>query len=119
MWIMTNMEPKAGLALYDQRMKIEMALRYQKCELAFESPHVQTWNTRDKLLGLATLPYAFLLSLLAPDYQPLTRWLLDTWCPRNEKRSQSCLAPPYRLRLALARLWLTYPLPFLLILGSG
>lgn len=104
---------------YSRRWQIEMALRFQKCELAFESLRLVAWQTRAKLLGLASLAYAFLLTLLHPDYQSLTRWLLDAFCPRNGKRSRDTQAPLYRLRSALSRLWLTHPPPALTSLTSG
>jgi hypothetical protein len=88
-----------------------MALRYQKCELASDSPRVVAWETRAKLLGLVSLAYAFPLSLLQPALHPLITWLLVTFCPRNGKRSRETQAPLYRLRSALARLWLTHPPP--------
>jgi len=104
---------------YSRRWQIEMALRFQKCELAFESLRLVAWDTRAKLLALASLAYAFLLTLLHPAYQPLTRWLLATFCPRNGKRSRETQAPLYRLRSALSRLWLTHPPPGLRSLTSG
>lgn len=104
---------------YARRWQVEMTLRYCKSELAFESPRLWRWHSRLKLLALAALAYAFLLSLLAPSLEPFRRWLLSTWCPRTGKRSRDVKAPLYRLRSALSRLWLTHPPPFLLLLNSG
>lgn len=104
---------------YARRWQIEMAFRFTKSELAFESPRLRHWAAHHKLLMLATLAYAFLLSLLVDPLQPLRAWLLDTWCPRNDKRSRFISAPLYRLRSALARLWLAYPPPFIAKLNSG
>lgn len=93
---------------YARRWQIEMAWRYSKSELAMESPRLWSWTNRLKLLLVATLAYAFLLSLL-----PLTGvrlWLLQHWCPRTGKRCRDAPTPLYRLRSALSRLWPAYPL---------
>jgi hypothetical protein len=94
---------------YARRWRVEECIRHGKCEFAFESPRLHRWEERLKLLLMATLAYAFLLSLLAPPLEELTRWLLRYWCHRTGKRLQRCLIPLYRLRMALARLWLTHP----------
>ncbi|HEV2238266.1 MAG TPA: transposase [Ktedonobacterales bacterium] len=93
---------------YARRWQIEMSWRYGKSELALESPRLWSWERRQKLLLLATLAYAFLLSLLAPPYHALRRWLLRWWCHRTGKRSRDASTPLYRLRSALSRLWLAY-----------
>jgi hypothetical protein len=97
---------------YARRWQIEMAIRYNKCELAFESPRLFKWSSRHKLLLIAALAYAFLLSLLSPALEPLRTWLLRTFCHRTGKRSRATPAPLYRLRFALSFLWLTHPPPF-------
>lgn len=93
---------------YARRWQIEMGWRYGKSELAMESPRLWSWERRQKLLLLATLAYAFLLSLLAPARAALRCWLLRCWCHRTGKRSREASTPLYRLRSALSRLWLTY-----------
>lgn len=98
---------------YARRWQVEMAIRYNKCELAFESPRLFKWTSRHKLLLIAALAYAFLLSLLSPALEPLRTWLLLTFCHRTGKRSRETPAPLYRLRFALSFLWLTHPPPFL------
>jgi hypothetical protein len=98
---------------YARRWQVEMAIRYSKCELAFESPRLVHWQARQKLLWIAALAYAFLLSLLLPACAPLTSWLLRTFCHRTGKRSRETPTPLYRLRFALSLLWLTHPPPFL------
>jgi hypothetical protein len=75
-------------------------------ELAFESPRLRQWEARMKFLLIASLAYAFLLSLLPPT-DSLFR-LVSTFCHRIGKWSQVTLTPLYRLRLALSRLWLTF-----------
>jgi hypothetical protein len=94
---------------YARRWQIEMAWRYSKSELAMESPRLWAWTNRLKLLLMATLAYAFLLSLLAPD--ELRLWLLNHWCHRTGKRCRDASTPLYRLRSALSHLWLAYPPP--------
>ncbi len=69
------------------------------------------WERRKKLLLLATLAYAFLISLLDPTVEPLRAWLLQHWCHRTGKRSRDISTPLYRLRSALSRLWLAYTAP--------
>lgn len=98
---------------YARRWQIEMAIRFNKCELAFESPRLLHWHPRHKLLLMAALAYAFLLSLLPFSPGSLSSWLLRSFCHRTGKRSQTTPAPLYRLRFALSLLWLFHPPPFL------
>ncbi len=98
---------------YARRWQIEMAWRYAKSELAMESPRLWSWGNRLKLLLIATLAYAFLLSLLTPE--ELRLWLLKHWCPRTGKRCRDASTPLYRLPSALSRLWLAYPPPNFLL----
>jgi hypothetical protein len=98
---------------YARRWQVEMAIRFSKSDLAFESPRLMAWQHRKKLLLIATLVYAFLLSLLAPICQFLRSWLLRTFCHRTGKRSRETPAPLYRLRFALALFWFSHPPPFL------
>jgi hypothetical protein len=100
-----------GLA-YARRWQVEMAIRYNKCELAFESPRLFNWQPRHKLLLITALAYAFLLCLLAPTLASLSSWLLQTFCHRTGKRSRETPTPLYRLRFALSLLWLNHPPPF-------
>jgi hypothetical protein len=98
---------------YARRWQIEMSIRYNKSELAFESPRLVSWQRRKKLLLIATLAYAFLLSLLDTRFDPLRRWLLRTFCHRTGERSRVTPAPLYRLRLAISLFWFSLPPPFL------
>jgi DDE family transposase len=93
---------------YARRWQIEMSWRYGKSELAMESPRLWTWERRLKLLLVATLAYAFLLSLLRSERLTLRHWLLRYWCHRTGKRSRDASTPLYRLRSALSRLWQAY-----------
>jgi hypothetical protein len=91
--------------IYLRRWQVETTWRYGKSELAMESPRVWTWARREKLLLMATLVYAFLLSLLDPAMDEVRRWLLRCWCHRTGKRSRDAPTPLYRIRSALSRLW--------------
>ena len=93
---------------YVRRWQIEMTWRYSKSELAFESPRLWTWERREKLLLLATLAYAFLLSLLVNSLTELRIAMLRAGCHRTGTRSRETLLPLYRLRAALSWLWLTH-----------
>jgi hypothetical protein len=114
-WYLLTNEPLAEPAdawrlvlAYARRWQIEMAFRFTKSELVLESPRLWFWGTRLKLLGMVTLAYAFLLTLLTPADEGLRQWLLRHWCHRTGKRSRETATPLYRLRWALSRLWLTY-----------
>ncbi len=101
---------------YARRWQVEMTIRYNKSELAFESPRLISWQHRKKLLLITALAYAFLLSLLDPLFEPIRRWLLRTFCHRTGKRSRHTPAPLYRLRLAISLFWYSHPPPFLSLL---
>jgi len=118
-WYLLTSEPAYSPELawkivfaYARRWQIEMALRYNKSELAFESPRLLQWDARLKLLSITGLVYSFLLSFLHPPLSELRSWLLHTFCHRTGKRSQITPTPLYRLRFALALLWLSHPPPF-------
>jgi hypothetical protein len=96
---------------YARRWRVETTYRYAKSELAMESPRLWRWENRLKLLLMATLVYAFLLSLLDPDLEALRQWLLRFWCHRTGKRHREVSMPLYRLRSALSRLWLAFSPP--------
>lgn len=110
-WYLITTEPISNaeqawqiIFAYARRWQIEMSLRFTKSEMAFESPRLIHWESRLKFLLIASLAYAFLLSLL-----PLTDFLMpliSRYCHRTGKWSREISAPLYRLRLALSRLWL-------------
>lgn len=91
---------------YARRWQIEMSLRFTKCEMAFESPRLLAWQARLKFLLIASLAYAFLLSLLSNTVFVLN--FISIYCHRTGKWSRDISAPLYRLRLALSRLWLQF-----------
>lgn len=86
---------------YMHRWQIEQTFRVGKAELGMESPRLWFWNNRLKLLGLVSLVYDFLLSLLRnwPAWVPV---FLKRWAPRTGNRHRSISVPIYRLRLAIA-----------------
>ena len=107
--ISTEQEAWDLVFAYMRRWHIEEAFRYSKSELAFESPRLWQWEHRVKLLLLATLAYAFLLSLLILPNEPLRLWLLRHFCHRTGQHARCAHAPLYRLRSALSRLWQQHP----------
>lgn len=94
---------------YARRWQIEQVWRFEKSELGMQSPRLWSWEAREKLLLLATLAYAFLLSLLCPGQEPLRQWLLRRYDHRTGRGLRRVRAPLYRLRRALSRLWQQHP----------
>ena len=89
---------------YARRWQIEVSLRFTKSEMAFEAPRLIKWEARLKFFLIASLAYAFLLSLL-PNIDFLFAFI-SRYCHRTGKWSREISAPLYRLRLAISRLWL-------------
>lgn len=114
MYLVTNEPVKTEIQAwevffsYRRRWQIETSFRFAKCELVLECPRLWSLDARLKLLGMVMLVYAFLLSLLDPVHQELVHALLRFKCHRTGKRCQNALAPLYRLRWALSRLWDDY-----------
>lgn len=96
---------------YARRWQVEMCYRACKTDLAMESPRLWFWENRLKLLLMASLVYAFLLSLLTPNLKPLVESLVRNWCHRTGARYREAKIPLPRLRSALSALWLTHPPP--------
>jgi hypothetical protein len=61
MWILTNMDPEAGLALYDQRMKIEICFRDLKSLLHIDKVMNKSQVYLNKMLAMVMLAYAITL----------------------------------------------------------
>jgi len=111
-WYLLTNEPIESVAqawervfAYARRWQIEQCWRYNKSELAMESPRLWHWEEREKLMMMVTLVYAFLLSLLQAPWDAIRTWLLRHFCHRTGKRSRQTAAPLYRLRSAISRLW--------------
>jgi hypothetical protein len=104
--VKTEAQAWAVVFTYKRRWQIELSFRYGKCELAMESPRLWAFENRLKLLGIVTLVYAFLLHLLDPFYQEMVQALFK--CHRTGKHCPEVIAPLYRLRWALSRLWNDY-----------
>ena len=75
------------------------AFRFNKSELAMQSPRLWWWENRLKLLAIVALIYDFLLSLIAKHFDQ-TLDFINKWCPRTGKRHQLAWMPLYRLRTA-------------------
>jgi hypothetical protein len=58
MWIITNLEPEAGLALYFQRMKIEICFRDLKSLLHIDKVMNKSQVYLNKILAMVMLAYA-------------------------------------------------------------
>jgi hypothetical protein len=101
------------ILMYARRWQVEMSLRFEKAELGLESLRVFSWEVRQRLFLLLTLVHAFLMRFLTPDFALFRDYLLNVWAQRNGERSRLVQAPLYRLRFALAFLWLRFPPPLL------
>ena len=108
----TEEQAWAVVLAYARSFQIELAWRNCKSELGMQSPRVWGWEERLKLLGMATLAYAFLLHLLSPACGPVRLWLLRYACHRTGRHARLAHEPLPRLRLALSRLWLEHPPAF-------
>ena len=109
-WYLLTSEPA-----HTPELAWEIVLAYARrwqVEMAFESPRTTKWQRRYKLLMIAGIVYAFLLSFLSANMDALRKKILKTFCHRTGKRSRDTPAPLYRLRLAFSLLWLTHPPPF-------
>jgi Transposase DDE domain len=114
----TETEAWKVLLAYARRWQIELRWKTWKSELGMQSPRVWDGETRLKLLGLATLAYAFLLHLLSAPFQLVRRWLLRSGAHRSGRRLRATrlarlrLAyPPGVSRRARPVLAVSYPLP--------
>lgn len=92
-----------------RRWDIEGMWRFDKSEMGFECPRLRSWEWCRKLLLMATLASAFLLTLVREEATGLRTWLLLHFCHRTGAKAQRARLPLYRLRLALSRLWLRSP----------
>ncbi len=104
---------------YMRRWQIELSWKYEKSELAFQSPRVYEGEPREKLLLLATLAYAFLLTLLQANDAEVRLWLLRYYCHRTGLHGRTAKLPLTRLRCALSRLWQDHPPDFAALAHSA
>ncbi len=86
-----------------------------------ESPRLWKWGglSRLKLLLMASIAYAFLLSLLTDSFEQVVLWLLRFFCHRTGKKYQQAKIPLYRIRSAISRLWLLFSDPQFSYPNSG
>jgi len=61
MWVMTNLDAKAGLAIYDERMKIEEMFRDLKSLLNFHKLMNKRRILMEKMVALILIAYAIIL----------------------------------------------------------
>lgn len=85
---------------YMRRWLIEQTFRYNKSELALESPRLWYWKNRLKLMAIVSLVYDFLLQMLR-NWSSMAWVTINTWCPRTGKKLANVRVPLYRLRTAL------------------
>ena len=100
--ITTEQEAWHIMLAYQRRWQIEQAFRFNKSELALESPRLWLFENRLKLMMMVALIYAFLLSLLCLDSH---NDLLRYGCHRTGKRYKDAFLPLYRTRVALSYLF--------------
>lgn len=93
---------------YLARWDVEQVLRFGKSELGIASIRVRDGEARRKLLALASLAYAFLVTLYGDGHAPLLTHLLR-WAHRTGRQAREVWRPLYRLRAALANLWSAHP----------
>lgn len=103
--IRSNKDAWFVIHAYAKRWEIEQSFRICKSELALESPRLQFWHNRMKIMHIVSIVYAFLLALLHTSPHSIRQILLNTWCKRTGKRYSLAKVPLYRIRLALANLW--------------
>jgi len=89
---------------YAARWQIEQMLRYGKSELGIESVRVRDWESRRKLLALASLAYAFLIYLLGDSTGILLNKIIN-WAHRTGRQAKAAWRHLYLLRIALSALW--------------
>jgi hypothetical protein len=85
---------------YMRRWGIEQCFRYNKSELALESPRLWYWKNRLKLMSIVALVYDFLLQILR-NWKSMVWITINTWYPRTGKKLANVQVPLYRLRSAL------------------
>jgi hypothetical protein len=90
---------------YARRWQIEACFRFNKTELAIQSPRLWFWLNRLKMMMIVAMVYAFLLGVVSSLQRKVREEVLRRWCHRTGKRCQLALTPLYRLRAALTALF--------------
>lgn len=86
---------------YIHRWEAEQGFRFLKSEMGLESPRLWFWDNRQKLMGIVTLVYDFLLNFYR-NRKTTARVFLRRWCHRTGKRYRDASIPLYRIRAALS-----------------
>jgi hypothetical protein len=121
MYLLTNLEiDSVGLAWeifqsYIQRWDVEQAFRFIKSELGIHTIRLHEFDNRLKFMALVMLVYEFLLQIWR-NWKACALVIINTWCPRSDKRLLNNRLPLYRFRIALANL-LSILLAFSLLSG--
>jgi hypothetical protein len=98
--VRTNRDAWKMVFSYMRRWLIEQTFRYNKSELALESPRLWYWENRLKLMAIVSLVYDFLLQILR-NWSSMAWITVNTWCPRTGKKLANVHIPLYRLRSAI------------------
>lgn len=107
MYLLTNLPIKTKKQAWEicfsyfHRWSVEQAFRFEKSELAIESPRLWFWENRLKLLAIVSLVFDFLLKLLK-NWIGWVRQLCRNWCHRTGNKYRKAGIPIYRLRMAIA-----------------
>jgi Transposase DDE domain len=123
MYLLTNSEiDSIGLAWeifqsYIQRWDVEQAFRFIKSELGIHTIRLHEFVNRLKFMALVMLVYEFLLQIWR-NWKEVALVIINTWCPRTDKRMLNTRLPLYRFRDALAKLLLIVLIKFS-ILGKN
>jgi hypothetical protein len=109
MYLLTNLVVDSiGLAWeifqsYSQRWDVEQAFRFIKSELGIHTIRLHEFDNRLKFMALVMLVFEFLLQIWR-NWKDFILVIINTWCPRTDKRMMDNRLPLYRLRAALANL---------------
>jgi len=103
----SNVEAWKVFFSYIRRWTIEQTFRFNKSELALESPRLWFWENRQKIMGIVSIVYDFLLHMVK-NWTSITNIVINKWCPRTGKRQLEAQLPLYRLRIALELLFAHY-----------
>lgn len=103
--VTTSKEAWALVFSYMRRWMIEQTFRFNKSELALESPRLWFWDNRLKLMAIVSLVYDFLLQMVR-NWNSMVWITVNSWCPRTGKRLSEVQVPLSRLRFALQAIFI-------------